>query len=54
MSKFVFRYELVHDDNADEVDDAEDVKGAPKKAKIKTVYIECYISKDHKSTRRLK
>lgn len=49
MSKFIFRYELAHDDNPDVAEDAVRVP----KAKIKTVYIECYISKDHKSTRRL-
>lgn len=48
MSTFVFRYDLIHEENMDRRDDA------PVKPKIRTVYIECYISKDNKKQRRLK
>lgn len=52
MSKFIFRYDLVND-----LEGMGDAEGEPKrqmKPKIKKVYIESYISKDHLNTRPLK
>jgi hypothetical protein len=52
MSKFIFRYDLVND--VENYDDLGEDSLKPLKPKIKTVYIECYISKDHLNVRGLK
>lgn len=50
MSQFTFLYDLTIDEDSPEVVD----NPRPIKPKIKTVMIQCYISKDHFSKRKLK
>jgi len=52
MSKFIFRYDLVNEAQSLDLTGEDPLK--PMKPRIKTVYIESYISKDHLSVRRLK